>query len=242
MTESPPTNPSPIDPSTLPKSYNTIATTSTLYISSHVIIHTSVQAAFRILADPSKYGEWNSFAPKADIKKSTFTQTNPSDGADTRLMDPNAEALSLTALRVGDEVVLHVRMTPSTSSLQQTVCKVRTVANFPPTERELCNARRREVASDMGVETTEDDKKTLRLAWGSERVGLRAERVMELREVDTPEGENGGQRCEFRTWETMNGLLARVVKALYGTALQERFLDWAADLKTEAEKQASRLQ
>ena len=235
------TTPSLIDPATLPAPYNNKAADCVLFLSSHILIHASARAAFEVLADPTKYHEWNSFARQAEIVKSP-NASGESDLNDAHggIPKPNAEALGLTALREGDRITLHVRMKPSDSSLQQTELQVRTINNFPPTGRELCSARMQEISEEMSMEPR-GKKKTFRLVWTSERWGLHAERIMELRETDAPDGE-GEDWCEFRTWEMMNGLLSRVVKPMFGAVLQERFLDWAKDLKAEAEKQAGEAQ
>ena len=58
---------------------------------------------------------------------------------------------------------------------------------------------------------------------------LRPERVQEV-EVLEP-GEDGKERCEFRSWETMAGPLAAVVKRVVGGGLDGAFARMVHDLK-----------
>nr|POE87491.1 hypothetical protein CFP56_30080 [Quercus suber] len=59
---------------------------------------------------------------------------------------------------------------------------------------------------------------------------MRAERTNELEEL-----EDG--TTVYRTWETFGGWAAGTVRKKYGQALQERFADWARDLKGYVEKE-----
>jgi hypothetical protein len=58
---------------------------------------------------------------------------------------------------------------------------------------------------------------------------LRAERVHEI----TNKEDN---TCEYRTWETFAGPMAYVIRSIYGNVLQDRFNDWANDLKRYTEE------
>ena len=58
--------------------------------------------------------------------------------------------------------------------------------------------------------------------------GLQTERFSEIIELEP------GKGCEYRTWESQGGPLARQVKSLYGV-LQARFGDWSTDLKNRSE-------
>jgi hypothetical protein len=62
---------------------------------------------------------------------------------------------------------------------------------------------------------------------------LRAERVMEVEVLER--GEDGRERCEVRTWETMAGPLAGVVKMAVGAGLDGAFARFAADMKAWVE-------
>ena len=170
------------------------------------------------------------------------------------------DVLALTPLRNGDEVALHVRMKPADSDakLQKMELVVKDVSMWPPrgTETETEEAPRQ--AEDLGFEHLSGGRKTYRLVWGSPEPSrmLRAERVMEVREVAAPErregvsgesggvgtgeqeqgadqgdGGDGGAWCEFRTWEVMSGPLAYAVKWMFGQTLRERFCDFARDLR-----------
>lgn len=63
--------------------------------------------------------------------------------------------------------------------------------------------------------------------------GLRGERFHEI--IVT--GEN---QCEVRTWECMGGVLARAVKWMYASTLQQRFKEWCEDLKRASEELATK--
>jgi hypothetical protein len=76
--------------------------------------------------------------------------------------------------------------------------------------------------------------KGYRIAWkttGYYEWQLRAERVFDITEI-----EGGETRTEVVCWETFGGVLAPVVKLTAGKTLVERFGDYFAGLKTEAEK------
>lgn len=123
--------------------------------------------------------------------------------------DPSAPVSQLSKLREGDGLLFHVRMKPTNTSFNDTALRVSKV--HEPTH------------------PSSDDP--FRVAWVGEGFPsflLWADRTMEV--IPLSEGE-----CEFRTWETMGGQLARVVKFLYGSVLQDRFFDWARDLKGFAE-------
>lgn len=60
---------------------------------------------------------------------------------------------------------------------------------------------------------------------------LHPERVHELEELG---GDEEGW-TEVRTWEAQTGLLAYVVKALYGSILQREFQTWVENLKAFVE-------
>jgi hypothetical protein len=57
---------------------------------------------------------------------------------------------------------------------------------------------------------------------------LRSQRVHEIRPIVDETGKETS--CEIVTWECQKGILARVVKSLYGKYLQERFEEWVKSL------------
>ena len=66
-------------------------------------------------------------------------------------------------------------------------------------------------------------------AGGYPKFLLQAQRVHEIRPmVDHGTGRESG--CEIVTWECQRGVLAKVVKSLYGKYLQERFEEWVKSL------------
>ena len=82
---------------------------------------------------------------------------------------------------------------------------------------------------------TSDLGNVYRIAWKGEggfvAKGLRSERFSEV----IVRGEN---ECEVRTWELMGGVLAKTVKWFYKDTLNQRFEDWATDLKRFCEEKA----
>ncbi|KAJ9629781.1 hypothetical protein H2203_002162 [Taxawa tesnikishii (nom. ined.)] len=60
------------------------------------------------------------------------------------------------------------------------------------------------------------------------RFMLHADRVNEIE-------DHGDGTCEFRSWETFGGPLAKIVRWKYEKALQERFRDWVTDMKNYVE-------
>ncbi|KAJ3209354.1 hypothetical protein HDU82_000946 [Entophlyctis luteolus] len=57
-------------------------------------------------------------------------------------------------------------------------------------------------------------------------------RIQELEESDD------GRSCVYRTWEPQTGIVARVMHWIMPHTLEDRFQQWAADLKRVAEKEA----
>lgn len=124
---------------------------------------------------------------------------------------------------VGDKVTLHVLM--KSEPLTDAKVVVREVSH-PLSHSGQDQAKERE-----------GEEKPHRLAWAGDGFPaflLSAYRVMEVRPA-AADGSGGGG-CEFRTWETMSGPLAHVVKGLYGGVLQARFEEMAADLRVRAEE------
>jgi hypothetical protein len=73
---------------------------------------------------------------------------------------------------------------------------------------------------------------------GFPRFLLQVQRVHEVRPII---GGGGGGGCEIVTWECQRGLLAPVVKALYGQYLQDRFDEWVKDLADHCEQFAGKV-
>lgn len=57
---------------------------------------------------------------------------------------------------------------------------------------------------------------------------LQAQRVHEIRPIVDGAGQENS--CEIVTWECQRGMLAKVVKSIYGTYLQDRFEEWVKSL------------
>lgn len=61
---------------------------------------------------------------------------------------------------------------------------------------------------------------------------LRAERVNEIITTEDPDV------CEYRSWETFTGPVSLIVKYMFGQHLDDRFDDWAKELKDYCEEKA----
>jgi len=76
------------------------------------------------------------------------------------------------------------------------------------------------------------DSEARKICWkftGTPSWLLRAERVHEM--IDKDDGT-----CEYRTWETFAGPVAYIIRSIYRNDLQERFNDWANNLKHYVEE------
>lgn len=86
-------------------------------------------------------------------------------------------------------------------------------------------------------EELSDGRKGYRSAWKSLVMGLKAERVQEVVEIDAGDpGIPKSARTEYRSWETFGGPVAYVIKLLLSKALVARFADWSSDLKSYCEQ------
>lgn len=63
---------------------------------------------------------------------------------------------------------------------------------------------------------------------------LAAERVNEIEDL-------GDGTCTYRSWETFNGLAARIVKWKFGEGLQKNFENWVSGLKEYVEEREKRV-
>lgn len=118
-----------------------------------------------------------------------------------------ASSISEHVLNAKDEMAMQVKMMPDANARQQG-CIVTNTVDTPDTD---------------GI---------FRICWegkGFPKMMLRTLRTTEV----VPRGEDA---CEFRTWEVMAGVLAYVVKTMYGTTLQERFEDCSREIKEYVEK------
>ncbi|KAL9061546.1 MAG: hypothetical protein Q9162_000078 [Coniocarpon cinnabarinum] len=245
--------PTTLDPSTLPAPHPTRVQSAVFYLSSRIIVPASAALTFRVLADPRKYSDWNTFIPQAEVnavQRSTGEVGEKQDGGEGT-SSGGEDVKELTYLREGDEVVLHARLDPK-SSLKKSPLRVKRVTQLPlpslgtgstsnkPNDDDTGNLASTTVtATGQGVDTSDieplpEGRTTYRLEWGSDGRMLSAHRVMEVRELE--DDPDNGQQCEFRTWEVMNGPLAYLVKKLYSKVLTERFHDWARDLRGQAVK------
>jgi len=184
---------------------NHAARSAVLLVSAKVRIEVSAQHVFRTLCDASSWKHWNSFCPQVDV-----TYRHGGDHPTERPTGSGGDAV----IGEGAQMTLHVRMTPSSTLIQQKVVVTEYSEQIAPTPS----------TASVGP---------FRIGWqaqGIPRMMLRADRMTEVEAVD------GAAACEFRTWEGMGGPASHIVKLMYGNTLQDRFEDWANDLKEYAEK------
>ncbi|MCJ1375382.1 hypothetical protein MMC20_006617 [Loxospora ochrophaea] len=187
---------------TLPTPSNPSASGITYFATTTISAPASL--VWAALLDFPRYPEWNSFTTRV-----TFPNNNN---------DPHRPPLP----RVGDTGDLDARIASPTAAPNVTKVVV-SVVDVPTT-----------ADVDVDVDLTPGVK--YRLCWkaqGYPTWSLRPERVMEVEVLEVGEGEDGRERdwCEFRTWETMAGPLAGVVRRVVGVGLDGAFGRVVGDLK-----------
>lgn len=75
-----------------------------------------------------------------------------------------------------------------------------------------------------------------KVCWKAEGFPKFVLRTMRTNEIQSNGDNEDNPSCEYRTFEVMAGPAAYTVKAMYESALKDRFKDMAQDLKAYAEK------
>ncbi|KAI9658507.1 MAG: hypothetical protein M1831_003945 [Alyxoria varia] len=179
-----------------------------LTIGASVQINAPASRVFQLHGTPETWPDWNSFAPEC-VKHERASDPGTSGDKDV----PSKEMVA-----VGDKVTFRVRMTPGGGFNGVTVVISEV---YRPGDQET---------GREGQSNTDED--AFGITWypiGLPQFLLRGTRWTEIRDL-------GEGKCEFKTWECQAGPLAYMVKSLYGKTLQERFEDWANDLKKKAEE------
>ena len=179
-----------------------------LTVGARVQINAPASRVFHLHATPETWPHWNSFAPEF-VKNERAAEPGIA-------VSKNGSSKEVVA--VGDKVSFRVRMTPGGGFNAVTVVV-----------SEVSRPNDQESGGRDGQGHADDN--TYRVIWypvGLPQFLLRGTRWSEIRDL-------GGGRCEFMTWECQAGPLAYMIKSLYGKTLQDRFEDWANDLKKEAE-------
>ncbi|KAK4556225.1 hypothetical protein LTR86_006922 [Recurvomyces mirabilis] len=182
-----------------------------LSVSALIHINAPAQRVFNALLDTPKYGRWNTFIPGVTITS-----------------QPDHVKDDSTLLQLGTLFNFHVVMNSSKPDSQT------------PTSLKVSSISTPERLSDYVPEDMiegdacfyPDQSKVYRVTWidhGS--LQSRALQVERFHEVIVL-GEN---ECEVSTWECQDGILAYVVKWLYGEVLEEKFQDWVKGLKQYCE-------
>ncbi|KAL4926932.1 SRPBCC domain-containing protein [Aspergillus undulatus] len=200
------------DPTTdthqLPKDTPNIPqTTSILSLQSSITISAPVETVWSALTDTSTYPQWNRFIPRASITS-----------------QPNATASS-PVLRADTRFTFYANMypekhetpQPDASGLNPTCLKI--IEYHPPSSGNLSGR----------ICWASDTDKGGFISWF-----LKAERVHEVSEV---EDQDGRIVTAVRNWELQVGVLAYVVKWIFGRRLENNFRIWVEGLKGFVEGQ-----
>ncbi|KAI9666061.1 MAG: hypothetical protein M1821_003996 [Bathelium mastoideum] len=179
----------------------------------------------KCILDSARYPEWNTFIPEV-----TITYDPPPAPSDT--------SRPKGWLQAGTKMTFLSKPKGAGGGSSFNSKEEVTVVEIPP-------------SSSSSSSEAPDHVYSIR--WGARGFPsfmMRAERFQELRMLPPTaaaansaggeEGEEGAEdgveRCDYRTWETFAGPLARVVRMQFGKLLDERFVDLARDLKGFAER------
>jgi hypothetical protein len=183
-----------------------------LTLSHSTPVSAPASVVFSAILNVADYPKWNTWVPSVRIDSQP-----PSSPADD------------TNLHTGTAMTFSVIMDFSKpSSIATTSLKVIDIStpSAPSSYLSPSLLEDETFTSDLG--------KVYRVSWtgngGMMSYVMKLERFHEV--IVTGEGV-----CEVRTWEAMGGVLARVVKAVYGKTLQEKVGVWCADLKGWCERQ-----
>lgn len=179
-----------------------------------IVVSTHIAAppdtVFTVLADHTKWPEWNRF-----IRKLTVISSPPATEA-----DPDANALE--TLIQGDDGSTYLKKD----------MKMYFQVHLDPDNATPSSSRKEAIQVTLLEPYDHAGKKGWRIAWkptGYPSMALRGERVQEF--VD--DGKGG---TEFTCWETMYGFLGPIVKLTTGGKLEKGFQCWAEDLKKRSEE------
>ncbi|RWQ99193.1 hypothetical protein C8Q69DRAFT_450152 [Paecilomyces variotii] len=214
-----------------------------LHISSSTRIKAPISRIWNTLIDTSTWSEWNSFIPHVTIREqprsdpsigdaaaaASSSSSHPDEsneyGNNDNLNNKNKKKNLSPILNPGTKATFHVLMDPKNPGRTTQVHLV--ISDFQPP------------SPDAGSEV---GGRIARIVWSSDYGSgfkgavsswfLYAERVHEIQELD---GEERGW-IEVRTWEAQRGVLAYVVRYLYGGFLKGCFERWVGDLKVFVER------
>ena len=178
-------------------------------------INAPADLIFRIIRNTTSYPDWNTFTPRAVITKSPQGRNKPK----------NQKAFLFT----GDEFTFDVVLNPDTpevvtNSFEKVFDISTPKAPSPYVPKKL-------LRNDGSWYP--DLQKVYRASWGdvnpATATQLVTERFSEVIEV-------GKAKSVYRTWENFGGPFAPAVQASVGDILEDRFEDYAREIKAYAEK------
>jgi len=190
---------------------------ATFATSASVHINAPAALVFDAVLTLSDYPKWNNFVPEAKI-----------------VVQPQGGPVDFDRLQIGTIFDFYVVMNSAKpNSRTQTGLMVSDMSTPDKSSDYLAKAN-----LDQDPSFTSDLSKVYRVSWaqhgGFASKGLKTERFHEIIIL------GDGSECEVRTWEVYGGLLARTVKWLYQSTLNDKFRLWSDDLKkyVESEKAA----
>jgi hypothetical protein len=196
-----------------------------LTLSHKELVHAPASLVFSAILNVGEYKEWNNWVPDVRIDSqpaATSSCPSPSPEEDGRM------------LRIGTHMTFSVIMNASKpQSINTTNLKVLDISTPEAPSSYLSP----QMLDDPTF--TADLSKIYRVSWtsagGFMARFLQLERFHEVIVMDRD--FDGKERCEVRTWEAMEGLLARITRWVYGETLKEKVGLWVKDLKKWCEEQ-----
>jgi hypothetical protein len=180
------------------------------------IVHAPASAVFDAILNVGKYKEWNTWVPSVRIDS----------------QPPGTSLDGDDKLRTGTHMTFSVIMDASKpQSITTTNLKVLDTSTPEVPSTYLSP----QMLDDPTF--TADLTRVYRVSWTS--AGGFMARFMQLERFHEVV-KRGEKECEVRTWEVMGGVLARVVKGVYGKTLKEKVGLWCRDLKEWCEGEYAR--
>lgn len=189
-------------------------------ITGSTIIDAPASFIFDVVTDTSTYSEWCTFV-KVVVDKQPEGENDSNQTQDTKL-------------QLGTKFTFFAAMTAKQENTKAN--PTRLIVSDISTPSHVSSYIPSSVLTSSPTYTS-DLSSVYRVAWKVDKVdlmsrGLNSERFHEII-------VRGEERCEVRTWEVMGGVLAYAVKWIYKKTLDQKFVEWCADLKGYGEKKWS---
>lgn len=188
---------------------NIPSSSAVFYIQSSTHIDAPIQDVWQALTDTSTWPRWNRFVPRVTVRE-----------------QPTSETIDYTVLRAGTRFNFHVNMYPESDPSPQ------------PQKRDLRATNLQVIHCEpppSPSSPSNNASKKAKIVWASDAAAdglimsslLTAERVHELEEVEV----DGKTMTAVHNWEAQVGLLAYLVKWLFGARLRSNFGIWESGLR-----------